>query len=70
MLLKTFLAKDMSHALAQVRAELGDEAVIIGTQKAKDGTLLVRAAVEEAQNRQLPRERQTRFRRRQPRWSL
>jgi flagellar biosynthesis protein FlhF len=50
MLLKTFLAKDMSHALAQVRAELGEEAVIIGTQKAKDGTLLVRAAIEKAED--------------------
>lgn len=47
MRLKTFLAKDMKTALAAVRAELGEDAVIIASQKAKDGGIMVRAAVEE-----------------------
>ncbi|MDE2073318.1 MAG: hypothetical protein KGJ81_07745 [Alphaproteobacteria bacterium] len=46
MQLRTFIARDMREALAQVRAEMGDEAVIVSSQKAKGGGVLVRAAVE------------------------
>jgi flagellar biosynthesis protein FlhF len=48
MKLRTFLARDMREALANVRAELGNEAVIVGSEKAKGGGVMVRAAVEEA----------------------
>jgi flagellar biosynthesis protein FlhF len=51
MQLRTFLAKDMQAALAQVRAELGENAVIVGSQKAKDGSVLLRAAIEESERR-------------------
>lgn len=46
--LKTYLAKDMKAALERVRAELGENAVIIASRKAKDGSIMVRAAIEEA----------------------
>jgi len=46
MLLKTFMAKDVREALELVRAELGENAVIVSNQKVKDGVIL-RAAVEE-----------------------
>ena len=45
--LRTFLARDMREALVQVRAELGAEAVIVASQKAKGGGVMVRAALEE-----------------------
>ena len=48
MKLRTFIGNDMRAALAQVRAELGANAVIVSSQKAKGGGVMVRAAVEEA----------------------
>ena len=47
MRLMTFIAKDMAEALIKVRAELGVEAVIISSQRAKEGGVMVRAAVDE-----------------------
>ena len=47
MQLRTFLAKDMKAALASVRAEMGPEAVIVGSERAKGGGVMVRAALEE-----------------------
>ena len=47
--LKTFLAKDMKSALEQVRADMGDNAVIIASRKVKDGSVMVRAAIEESE---------------------
>lgn len=49
MQLRTFLAKDMKEALAAVRAEMGPEAVIVASQSAKGGGVMVRAALEEAE---------------------
>ena len=42
MKLRTFIAGDMREALAQVRAELGGNAVIVSSQKAKGGGVMVR----------------------------
>jgi len=47
MKLRTFLAKDMREALAHVRSEMGDNAVIIASEKAKGGGIMVRAALDE-----------------------
>jgi len=47
MKLRTFLAKDMKEALASVRAEMGPEAVIVGSERAKGGGVMVRAAVDQ-----------------------
>ena len=49
MQLRTFLAKDMKEALAEVRAEMGPEAVIVASQSAKGGGVMVRAALEESE---------------------
>ncbi|HSM95655.1 MAG TPA: hypothetical protein VLT91_06410 [Rhizomicrobium sp.] len=49
MRLRTFLAKDMRDALGQVRSEMGDDAVIIASEKTKGGGIMVRAAVEEVE---------------------
>lgn len=46
MQLRTFLAPDMKLALARVRTELGPNAVIIASQRAKGGGVMVRAAAE------------------------
>ena len=46
MQLRTFLAKDMKAALASVRAEMGSEAVIVGSERTKGG-VMVRAALED-----------------------
>src|SRR5215469_11168253 len=46
MLLRTFLAKDMREALATVRADMGPNAVIISSEKAKSGGVMVRAALD------------------------
>jgi flagellar biosynthesis protein FlhF len=46
MQLRTFLAKDMKAALASVRAEMGPDAVIVGSERTKGG-VMVRAALEE-----------------------
>ena len=47
MQLRTFLAKDMKAALANVRTEMGPEAVIVGSERTKGGGVMVRAALEE-----------------------
>jgi flagellar biosynthesis protein FlhF len=47
MQLRTFLAKDMKTALAEVRAEMGPDAVIVASQSAKGGGVMVRAALDE-----------------------
>jgi flagellar biosynthesis protein FlhF len=47
MQLRTFLAKDMKEALADVRTAMGPEAVIVASQSAKGGGVMVRAALEE-----------------------
>jgi flagellar biosynthesis protein FlhF len=46
MQLRTFLAKDMREALATVRADMGPEAVIISSEKSKNGGVTVRAALD------------------------
>ena len=46
MQLRTFLARDMREALANVRAEMGPEAVIVASQRAKGGGVMVRAAFD------------------------
>ena len=50
MQLRTFLAKDMKEALCAMRAELGEEAIIVASEKMKDGTMLLRAGIEGMQN--------------------
>jgi flagellar biosynthesis protein FlhF len=47
MQLRTFLAKDMRQALTDVRNSMGPEAVIVASQPAKGGGVMVRAALEE-----------------------
>lgn len=47
MKLRTFLARDMREALASVRAEMGPEAVIVASERAKGGGIVVRAALDE-----------------------
>ena len=49
MQLRTFLAKDMKAALANVRAEMGPEAVIVASERAKGGGVMVRAALDFAE---------------------
>jgi flagellar biosynthesis protein FlhF len=46
MQLRTFLAKDMREALANVRTEMGPEAVIVASERAKGGGIMVRAALD------------------------
>ncbi|MBU6298786.1 MAG: hypothetical protein KGJ79_02395 [Alphaproteobacteria bacterium] len=46
MQLRTFLAKDMKAALADVRTQMGPDAVIIASEKAKGGGVMVRAAID------------------------
>jgi flagellar biosynthesis protein FlhF len=46
MQLRTFLAKDMKEALSAMRAELGDEAIIVASEKMKDGSVMLRAGLE------------------------
>jgi len=48
MQLRTFLAKDMREALATVRADMGPDAVIIASEKSKNGGVMVRAALDTA----------------------
>lgn len=50
MQLRTFLAKDMKAALASVRADMGPDAVIVASEKAKSGGVMVRAALDSADN--------------------
>jgi flagellar biosynthesis protein FlhF len=47
MRLKTFVGKNLKDALAQARAELGADAIIVSQQKSKSG-VMVRAAAEDA----------------------
>jgi flagellar biosynthesis protein FlhF len=54
MQLRTFLAKDMREALATVRADMGPEAVIIASEKAKGGGVMVRAAVDKTEMEEKP----------------
>ena len=46
MQLRTFLAGDMREALANVRNEMGPEAVIVASERAKGGGIMVRAALD------------------------
>lgn len=46
MQLRTFVAKDMREALAHARREMGGEAVIVASQRAKDGGVIVRVAAD------------------------
>jgi flagellar biosynthesis protein FlhF len=48
--LRTFLAKDMKEALSAMRAELGEDAIIVASEKMKDGTMLLRAGIERTQD--------------------
>lgn len=47
MQLQTFMAKGMRDALAEVRAQMGPDAVIVSSETAVDGSVIVRAAVED-----------------------
>src|SRR3954466_5075141 len=49
MQIKTFLARDMKEALTAMRADMGEEAIIVASETLKDGTILLRAGIEEAQ---------------------
>jgi flagellar biosynthesis protein FlhF len=49
MQLRTFVADDMKAALADVRAQMGADAVIIASQKGKTGGVIVRAALDTAE---------------------
>ncbi len=46
MRLKTFTARDMTEAMAMVRAEMGPDAVIVTTNKTRIGNVEIRAAVD------------------------
>lgn len=46
MQLRTFIAKDMREALVQVRNEMGPDAVIVASQRAKGGGVMVRVAFD------------------------
>lgn len=48
MRLKTFYAANMTEAMRQIRAALGEEAVIIASRKRRDGSVEVSAAIEPA----------------------
>ena len=55
MQLRTFLAKDMKAALSSVRKEMGPDAVIVASERAKGGGVMVRAAVDKPeQDAELP----------------
>src|SRR6185312_8898529 len=49
MQLRTFVADDMKAALADVRAAMGSDAVIVASQKGKTGGVIVRAALDRAE---------------------
>ena len=48
MQIRTFLARDMKEALTAMRAEMGEDAIIVASETLKDGTVLLRAGIEEA----------------------
>src|SRR5258706_15763034 len=56
MQLRTFLAKDMKQALSAMRAELGEEAIIVASEMMKDGSMLLRAGLERTQEAPTPLE--------------
>src|ERR1700742_4117335 len=45
MQLRTFTARDMREALINVRSEMGDDAIIVASEKTKSG-IMVRAALD------------------------
>src|SRR5215831_13979905 len=45
--LKTYIARDMQAALAAMRIELGEDAIIVASETTKDGSVMVRATVED-----------------------
>lgn len=47
MKIKNITAPNMTEALAQIKAELGDDAVIISSENAADGSVVVTAALED-----------------------
>ncbi|HTQ12290.1 MAG TPA: hypothetical protein VMH86_00335 [Rhizomicrobium sp.] len=47
MQLRTFVAGDMQQALAHMRREMGPNAIIVSSQRAREGGVLVRAALDE-----------------------
>ena len=52
MRLKTFIAPTMQEAMRMVRAEMGEEAVIVSTlQNPKQGGVRITAALERAETR-------------------
>ena len=46
MRLKTFSAKSMAEVMRQVRAEMGEDAIIVATRKSESGAVRVTAAVD------------------------
>jgi flagellar biosynthesis protein FlhF len=49
MQLRTFTAKDMREALINVRSEMGDDAIIVASEKTKSG-IMVRAALDRVED--------------------
>ncbi len=49
MRVKSYKAQNMAEAMNQVRAELGEDAIILSTQNEDDGTATVTAAIEQAE---------------------
>src|SRR5215467_14163015 len=45
--LKTYIARDIQAAIAAMRVELGDDAIIVASETIEDGSVLLRAAREE-----------------------
>jgi len=54
MQLRTFVARDMREALANVRREMGPEAVIVGSERARSGGIMVRAALDADEREDAP----------------
>ncbi len=49
MRIKQITAANMTEALAQIKSELGDDAIIVSSEKAKDGSVQVSVALDEAE---------------------
>lgn len=47
MKIKQIIAANMSEALAQIKSELGDDAIIMSSEKAQDGSVQVSVAIDE-----------------------
>ncbi len=47
MKIKQIIAANMTEALMQIKSELGDDAIIISSEKTSDGKILVSAAIDE-----------------------